>query len=47
MPNVIVTPRIGGMSDQYPQQVLPLMIHNLQAYIDGRLDEMKNRVSRD
>jgi phosphoglycerate dehydrogenase-like enzyme len=47
LPNVIVTPRIGGMSDRYPDQVLPLMVHNIQAYVDGRVHEMKNVVPRD
>ena len=42
MPNVIVTPRIGGMSDVYVEQVLPLLVHNLHAFAEGRLDAMKN-----
>ena len=44
MPNVIMTPRIGGMSDRYADQVLPLMIHNLRAYADGRPQDMRNLV---
>jgi phosphoglycerate dehydrogenase-like enzyme len=44
MPNVIVTPRIGGMSDIYSEQVLPLVIHNLRCFLDGRLADMKNIV---
>jgi phosphoglycerate dehydrogenase-like enzyme len=44
MPNVIVTPRIGGMSDVYADQVLPLVVHNLSCFLDGRLAEMKNVV---
>jgi phosphoglycerate dehydrogenase-like enzyme len=46
MPNVIITPRIGGMSDVYAQQVLPLVTHNLSCFLDGRRDEMKNVVRR-
>lgn len=42
MPNVIITPRIGGMSDVYGQQVLPLVVHNLRCFLDGRPSEMKN-----
>lgn len=42
MPNVIVTPRIGGMSDVYAQQVLPLVVHNLRCFVEGRPGEMKN-----
>lgn len=44
MPNVIVTPRIGGMSDVYAEQVLPLVVYNLRRFLDGRLAEMKNVV---
>lgn len=42
MPNVIITPRIGGMSDVYAEQVLPLVVHNLRCFLDGRPGEMKN-----
>lgn len=45
MPNVIITPRIGGMSDVYAQQVLPLVVHNLHCFAEGRLSEMQNIVS--
>ena len=44
MTNVIMTPRIGGMSDRYADQVLPLMTHNLRAFAEGRLNDMKNIV---
>jgi phosphoglycerate dehydrogenase-like enzyme len=44
MPNVIMTPRIGGMSDRYAEQVLPLMTHNLRAFAEGRLKDMRNVV---
>ena len=44
MPNVIMTPRIGGMSDRYAEQVLPLMVHNLRAFVDGRVKDMRNVV---
>jgi D-2-hydroxyacid dehydrogenase (NADP+) len=44
MQNVIITPRIGGMSDVYGNQVLPLVVHNLHCFAQGRLNEMKNIV---
>jgi phosphoglycerate dehydrogenase-like enzyme len=44
MPNVIVTPRIGGMSDVYAEQVLPLVVHNVRCYLDGRLTDLRNIV---
>ncbi len=42
MPNVIITPRIGGMSEAYGEQVLPLVVHNLHCFARGKLTEMKN-----
>lgn len=33
--NALITPHIGGMSDIYPQQVLPVVIENLQAWKTG------------
>ena len=44
MPNMIVMPRIGGMSDVYTEQVLPLVVHNPGCFLDGRRAEMKNVV---
>ena len=44
MPNVVITPRIGGMSDIYADQVLPLVVHNLHCFAEGRLSDMKNVV---
>lgn len=42
MPNVIITPRIGGMSDVYAEQALPLVVHNLRCFLEGRPGEMRN-----
>jgi D-2-hydroxyacid dehydrogenase (NADP+) len=44
--DVIVTPHIGGMSDVYAQQALPILIDNLQAYAAGEIDRLRFRVSR-
>lgn len=44
MSNVIMTPRVGGMSDRYAEQVLPLMIHNLRAFSNGQMADMENIV---
>lgn len=40
--NVIVTPHIGGMSDIYAEQILPLLLHNLRAYLAGNYAVMRN-----
>jgi D-2-hydroxyacid dehydrogenase (NADP+) len=42
--NVIVTPHVGGMSDVYAEQILPLLAHNLRAYSAGDRAAMLNRV---
>lgn len=44
MPNVIITPRIGGMSDVYDKQIHPLLVHNVRCFAEGRMDDMKNIV---
>ena len=44
MPNVMMSPRIGGMSDIYADQVLPVVTHNLRAFIEGRETQMRNIV---
>jgi D-2-hydroxyacid dehydrogenase (NADP+) len=43
MPNVIVTPHVGGLSDIYARQLLPLIVHNARAYLAGNLDGFRNR----
>ena len=42
MPNVIITPNIGGRSDIFPEQTLTIVEPNLQAFLDGRLKDMRN-----
>lgn len=44
MDNVVVTPRIGGMSDRYAEQLFPLVVHNLRAWMNGQPDSMRNIV---
>lgn len=43
--NVLITPHVGGMSDCYEEQLLPLIVHNLRAFAAGATDRMRNRVS--
>ena len=40
--NVIITPRIGGMSDIYAQQLQPLVEENMRCFLAGRLEAMRN-----
>ncbi|MFT8246035.1 D-2-hydroxyacid dehydrogenase [Roseomonas sp. BN140053] len=46
MPNVIVTPRVGGMSDVYAHQALPLMEENLRLFLAGDMARLRNLVQR-
>ena len=44
MHNVFITPFIGGTSDQYEENVMSIIKPNLRCFLDGRLDQMINRV---
>jgi len=43
--NVLITPHLGGMSDCYDEQLLPLVLDNLRAFAAGQYDQMHNRLS--
>ena len=42
MKNVIVTPRVGGATDIYPQQVLPILEENLRRFLQGERRNLIN-----
>ena len=44
--NVIVTPHIGGLSDVYAEQLIPVVVHNVRAYLAGNRGAMQNLVER-
>ena len=46
MKNVMIAPHIGGMSDIYAEQALPMLLENMRAFLDGRPEAMTNRVER-
>ena len=46
LPNVIVTPHIGGMSDTYHEQALPIVAANLNAYARSGADGLASRIER-
>jgi len=46
LPNVIVTPHIGGMSDTYHEQALPLVAANLDAYARQGAGGLAGRIER-
>jgi phosphoglycerate dehydrogenase-like enzyme len=46
LPNVILTPHVGGKGESYVEQVMPLLTHNVRAFHQGRMQDFKNRVQR-
>ena len=44
MPNVMMSPRVGGMSDIYDRQILPVISHNLIAWRELRAEDLRNIV---
>jgi phosphoglycerate dehydrogenase-like enzyme len=44
--NVIVTPHIGGLSDVYAEQAIPVLIENLRAFLAGNRAAMRNLIVR-
>jgi phosphoglycerate dehydrogenase-like enzyme len=46
MDNVIITPHIGGKSESYVDQIMPLLAHNFRAFQNGKMDDFRNLVPR-
>jgi phosphoglycerate dehydrogenase-like enzyme len=44
LPNVFITPQVGGYFIGYEEHVLPLLIDNMRLFLAGRLGEMQNVV---
>lgn len=44
--NLMMTPKLGGMSDIYPEQVMPILEKNLRHFLDGDRHKMVNVVER-
>jgi len=42
MPNVIITPNIGGRSDKFVAQTLTVIEPNVAAFLEGRMKDMRN-----
>jgi D-2-hydroxyacid dehydrogenase (NADP+) len=42
MPNVIITPNVGGRSDVFVEQTLSIIEPNLDAFVEGRLKDLRN-----
>jgi D-2-hydroxyacid dehydrogenase (NADP+) len=44
LPNVFITPHLGGYIAEYEDLIMPLVIDNMQAFLAGRSSEMQNIV---
>lgn len=46
MKNVIVTPNVAGMTDIYPDQILPIFEENLRRFLEGERRDLINFIER-
>jgi D-2-hydroxyacid dehydrogenase (NADP+) len=46
LPNVFITPQVGGYIVEYEQSILPLIADNTRLFLAGRRSEMRNIVVR-
>jgi D-2-hydroxyacid dehydrogenase (NADP+) len=46
LPNVFITPNVGGYIAEYEDLIMPLVIDNMRLFLAGRLNEMKNIIAR-
>jgi D-2-hydroxyacid dehydrogenase (NADP+) len=46
LPNVFISPHIGGLFEEYQQMAMPLIIRNMSAYLSGHADRMMNVIDR-
>ncbi len=45
LPNVVISPQIGGYFIGYEEQVMPLLMENMGLFLGGRVGEMQNVVA--
>jgi D-2-hydroxyacid dehydrogenase (NADP+) len=46
LPNVFITPHLGGYTSEYEDLIMPLIVGNMRAFLAGRPEEMQNIVKR-
>jgi D-2-hydroxyacid dehydrogenase (NADP+) len=46
MPNVVITPHIGGYVVEYEDYLMPIVVDNMRHYLAGRQTDMRNVVPR-
>jgi len=45
MPNVVITPHVGGYVAEYEDYVMPIVIENMRHFLAGRRERMRNIVA--
>ena len=46
LPNVFITPNVGGYIVEYEELIMPIVIDNMRLFLAGRQSEMQNIVAR-
>jgi D-2-hydroxyacid dehydrogenase (NADP+) len=46
LPNVFITPNVGGYIVEYEEQIMPIVVDNMRLFLAGRQSEMQNIVAR-
>jgi phosphoglycerate dehydrogenase-like enzyme len=46
LPNVFITPHVGGYVVEYEEFIMPLILDNMRLFLAGRQSEMQNIVAR-
>lgn len=46
LPNVFITPNVGGYIVEYEDLIMPLVVDNMRLFLAGRRSEMKNIITR-
>jgi D-2-hydroxyacid dehydrogenase (NADP+) len=46
LPNVLITPHVGGFNDGYARQAIPVVLENIRRFLAGDTDNMLNVVPR-
>lgn len=44
MPNVLLSPHIGGYFREYEEHMMPILLENMRLFLDGRGNEMRNLI---
>jgi D-2-hydroxyacid dehydrogenase (NADP+) len=44
LPNVFITPHLGGYTSEYEDLIMPLILDNMRAFLAGRQNDMRNIV---